>query len=982
MFLTSLLVASIGPLLATTSPTPTIRESVHANYATPDVFNSYHSSCACHIHYELWVRTQFDMHQILRPDLPELFATQDEQDPNFVKVRDLIRKNGNECKRDTEQLMFNKDSKKRWVDSAYSSDCGPGHVSVLLSCMFKALLLPDGAEHREPGKFGANIQITDAVRWFQLANYQLPLIYSCLDRAIWGFDAEELMDNYRRFMIGVSDEEGKLNPMGLMELDNEDIKKKIDVSPKLLRKIIWRTREHRLSEARFLEAWRSRSPSAAVVTSRQSPPATSSSSSRPATTEGRGRVTQCARVRDFFAASSVAERARKLSWTKSQHCDFEKKSRLRYLSETRCSTLVENACILGDQLFLFGLNEDDEIELSPEEARKIGVSKGRGKGAYRPQEDVVPSRRVDSSSPNGGGSGGVTHQDPDYDAFFGEDGSPATKSSTSPVHDENDQRGVPRARPISYDPHRIHALRTCGEFGNYFFTNVRHRSLDFFRAMCGNSTAHWADTLYVSTAMLAGISEGNPYHLLHLTVPAFYQLHSEQYGVCADPFATDIRYEFPNRQQEKRMNHYWRVLTQQYEDRVKSDERGSQVWDQGAIMKFWWSALTHNPPLPLGQDLKPRCYRQIVFGREPLRTGFGGFVEQKVFQFAIEQIHRLWHRPVFEDASQQRCECDRFNIREFEYKGCCSVEFDYYRRFLWHSTDADDPATRALAFEVDARNHDCDFFDDPNCLHRWPAIRYSEKRSPEFEQDRLARFAKIRTEPPTSDEDDQDDGVSRLYRFQEGEKKRIRLVLVQRLPKARRSIENLPEVLQYLQHFPVTVLVVYLEQLSPTSQYYLAAQTDVWMGATGAANAWAVFMQPDVVSSSGGDDPADSASPTSTGNEKRPRRARAAPVLLDLFPPLNGFCDAGWNQNAVTHFGGLARLSTNFHHNCEVHQSNGGETHFGAIKAYIAENGGLWHNQNIWINMDKFRRVWERTVEILHTEEKPVPWHSRMRVNG
>ena len=47
------------------------------------------------------------------------------------------------------------------------------------------------------------------------------------------------------------------------------------------------------------------------------------------------------------------------------------------------------------------------------------------------------------------------------------------------------------------------------------------------------------------------------------------------------------------------------------------------------------------------------------------------------------------------------------------------------------------------------------------------------------------------------------------------------MVLVQRQPKAQRYIENLHEVLAYLAMYKVSVLVIYLEQISVLSQYYL-----------------------------------------------------------------------------------------------------------------------------------------------------------------
>ena len=102
------------------------------------------------------------------------------------------------------------------------------------------------------------------------------------------------------------------------------------------------------------------------------------------------------------------------------------------------------------------------------------------------------------------------------------------------------------------------------------------------------------------------------------------------------------------------MNHYFRAWTGQYDkvddkpayiDPFERDVDGldlKQYHSTGGIKKFWWSGLSLNPPLPLGQDLKPRCYKRIVFGRESFRTGLGGFVSANVLQFALGRIHRQW----------------------------------------------------------------------------------------------------------------------------------------------------------------------------------------------------------------------------------------------------------------------------------------------------------------------------------------------------
>eukprot|EP00392_Amoebophrya_sp_AT5.2_P007636 g7651.t1 len=643
-----------------------------------------------------------------------------------------------------------------------------------------------------------------------------------------------------------------------------------------------------------------------------------------------------------------------------------KKSRLTYLSSTKCATLVENACILGNQLYLFGLDENDVIRFRDERVEDENAGDRYGADVT----DSVASVRG-SSSPE---------DEDDESAFFtSEDGN----GRTTARHSRGKTRSFSTTSPPHFPDQRINALRTCGEFGNYFFTNIVHGSVESdYPRMCANATEHFTDTLYVATAMMAGVSEGNPYHLLHLTAPAYWQLQSKHYDVCADPWSVDVRFQFPNRKQEERMNHYWRILTGQNRGRKESvveEARpgngfriDTQVFDQGSLAKFWWSGLSYNPPLPLGQDLKPRCYERIVFGREPLRTGIGGFVTPTVFNFMLDRVHRQfggWYlhgrrssissssslpapaTPVLPEHGNY-CDCGQLTAEEYAAKTkqqCCSVEYDYFRRMLWHSADDDQPGEHLLGYQLDGSSHDCDFFEEAACLHRTPMARGANDEA------KLYKFG-------GAGADVDGGGTTRRTMVM------INMVLVQRKPKARRTIENVDELLKFLEAhqaenaetYSLRLLVVYLELVTPTTQYFLASRAHVWMGATGAANAWAVFMK------------------------------KRGAVLLDTFPPLNGFCDrektvSAWNGNPVTHFGGLARLTGNrLHHNCEVHKSNGGETRWYMIKQFIAEHGGgFWHSQNIHLNVDgKFKEVWQRTVAVIAGGELPPKWEAVSGVGG
>ncbi|CAD7961107.1 unnamed protein product [Amoebophrya sp. A25] len=1002
--------------------TPTMPKLVNAQ----TMLDSYMASCTCHIHYELWVRTMFDMHQIFVPDLPELLSKQDLGDPRFLKIKELILKNSADCPAASEDAMFSAEEKAKWIEPAYVSDCAPGHVAVLLNCAMKSILLSD-EDSREPNKFGTHMDVRHFVRYYQMANYQMPLIITCLDRSIWGFDVDEFFDNYRMAMFHVTEvsmdierRTGVKNPV-------------IDVSPKLLRKIVWRSRENPLSEALFFERRNSVSlpepeegylikpgredKECAFLKSEEWMNTASAASEEVASGDDH-------RVASSSEGDKVPHGQRE-PWTrkgrrKEQHCDPSRKSRLQHLSETECATLVENACILGNELWLFGLDEEDEIEPPFLQGTRGSAGQGRSAGSLgrstasskmdvESEVDDVPSstlgdkrftreqqarnRRKDrrrwtttmkKESNSAGGLGGpqdtstirrlqqsdlsITSSDEETDFLTDDEHTSSTvfaasmgsRKSSSSTSTTSTSFILPKAKPVAYE-YRVNGLRTCGEFGNYFFTNIRHGNLarDFPR-MCGNSSAHFTDTLYVATAMLAGVSEGNPYHLLHLTAPAYWQLQNEAYGVCADPWSVDVRFEFPNRKQEEKMNHFWRIITGQYKDKPSSGEKKSeQVLDQGRLMKFWWSGLTYNPPLPLGQDLKPRCYKRIIFGREAIRTGLGGFVTPRVFNFMLQRVHSQ-----FSEANSlvpghgqslnpdQKCDCSRADLETFRTTKCCSIDWDYSRRFLYYQTDDDNPKTHSLGYQVDLQEHDCDFFSDPSCLHGYPRSRAAahllsadgaEEKSTlvavDYSADREVYVRNTETSQLVF--------VNNIDNAAERTGMRtFKMVLVQRKPRARRMIENVDSVLDFLsQHakerdYKLAVLVLYLEEITPTTQYFVAKQADVWMGSTGAANAWLVFM-------------------------------RSGAVVLDLFPPLNGFCDRGWNQNPVTHFGGLSRLHGSVNHNCEVHRGNGGEKRWYMIKQFIAENGGFWHNQNIFIDLEKFSPIWDRTIEILTRDERP-----------
>lgn len=66
------------------------------------------------------------------------------------------------------------------------------------------------------------------------------MVSNCMDRTLWGFDIDEWNDNFRQTMREVAMWIGD-NPR-----NNVD---HIEVSPRLIEKVAWKTREHRRSEA-------------------------------------------------------------------------------------------------------------------------------------------------------------------------------------------------------------------------------------------------------------------------------------------------------------------------------------------------------------------------------------------------------------------------------------------------------------------------------------------------------------------------------------------------------------------------------------------------------------------------------------------------------------------------------------------------------------------------------------------------------------
>jgi hypothetical protein len=796
---------------------------------------------------------------------------------------------------------------------------------------------------------------------------------------------------------------------------------------------------------------------------------------------------------DVFENKSYGEHPYR-TFEKRRHCDFTQPSRVSYMSDTKCVTMVENACILGEELFLFGMEPDGDAADSEDDGDTGDYHSGNGLSST----DDIHSDSIYSDSRS-------SNNNPFQSPF---QGTPYTNLPTD--------------------------IRTCGEFGSFYFSHIKHspwlRSHDrngaaqgiwdsnmrkpSFEEMCKNSTATYQDTLHVVTAMSFGVSDSNPYHLVHSALPAYWQLQNEAYGVCAHPRQVDVRFQYYNRRHQSKMNHFWKALTQQskmtkmgqpgeavekpdsengstfdnvmwlyngeqqsYVDgfdgnRKNTNSRSSnhlqsknslgvntspehlgrsfkskqedveefisthlaeeatQIYERAGMDKFWWGAISKNPPLPLGQDLVPRCYKKIIFGRESIRTALGGYVNQEVFHFGLDRIKNSFdpkylrelqdlrtfakekarnkireqvRRMVAEKRSQSgsggrskkrrnsqnrnsnsggglygangsggsmedegksftRCDCS-WDEKLLVKRECCVAEWTIARRMRFDKPSEYNANTEPLIHEMDALDHDCDFFGDPNCIKQRPQKKLrpedirrdgdgekrknEKKKSDERNNERSKTFepskreaAAVKAPQPSDEEEDfaaflggeseddksdhadekvdsnerrkpyeedrqdenqdghQDDNQedkhdddsdedsrnqelaisdpaqadihsSALHVFDgmtpksfRDRGRRIKIVLVQRLAKAKRHIENLNELLEYFSYYYCSVLVVYLELLTPTTQYFLARETDIWFGVTGAANAWLVFMKP-------------------------------GSVIIDAFPPLNGFCDPG-----------------------------------------------------------------------------------------
>lgn len=352
------------------------------------------------------------------------------------------------------------------------------------------------------------------------------------------------------------------------------------------------------------------------------------------------------------------------------------------------------------------------------------------------------------------------------------------------------------------------------------------------------------------------------------------------------------------------MERFWKAFLNQRNDADSVMRRLSLA----ANMRFWWGPLTERPPLPLGVDEGPRCYRRIIFGRELTRTGLGGFVTPRVLSF----YHAYLGTAIAQAASHvQRRPARRSDCGEF-----CGIEYDVYEQMHpGYRGSARDPFQLERLF-ID---HNVDFFN------------YGEE---------LLAKNPFRLLDCTDDVH----GHVQLYRQNDTEAPAVRLniLILQRRKKARRWIANVEEVVQLILnlHHPrarLSVLLAHFEDLHPATQWRLAAQAHIFVGAAGAGLAWLAFMPP-------------------------------GSAVLDLFPPHARSCTEGWGGDLVSHYGGLSRLAR-VQHACSVHpadlqflQNESGTNEQLALREIREKLGGFWHGLNIRVDLPKFRNDFEQAV--------------------
>ena len=98
-----------------------------------------HDSCACHIHYEMWVTLQHKVSEVLTADFPQRLWEDGSEAHYFVVGRE------SECWEPSRM-----DNILEWTVGPGSSDCASGHLALYILCAQAFLRRGDLQGARQP----------------------------------------------------------------------------------------------------------------------------------------------------------------------------------------------------------------------------------------------------------------------------------------------------------------------------------------------------------------------------------------------------------------------------------------------------------------------------------------------------------------------------------------------------------------------------------------------------------------------------------------------------------------------------------------------------------------------------------------------------------------------------------------------------------------------------------------------------------------